>query len=198
MNRQEALACIESLKPLISPYCERIEIAGSIRRGKTINIKDIELVCIPKFDDVQVDMFTTAFSNLLLLALDDMLRAGVITTPEKCWGEKHRKFEYQGLKIDLYSATSDNWGLILAIRTGDADFSRLLVSKRRFNIEIGGRTLHGLMPSQYQVKDGSVWEGNRKISIPDEATLFDVWGIDPVEPTQRSIEFYPFKRGWQK
>jgi hypothetical protein len=127
-----------------------------------------------------------------------MLAEGVIATPEKCWGDKHRKFEYQGLKIDLYTATAENWGLIFAIRTGDANFSHLLVTKRRMHITIGSNKFYGLMPSQYKVAEGFVWEGNERIAVFDEPSLFDLWGMDWVEPAQRSIEFYPFKRGWKK
>lgn len=38
------------IQDLMRPYCERIEIAGSIRR-ECSEVKDIEIVCIPKWED---------------------------------------------------------------------------------------------------------------------------------------------------
>ncbi len=47
MQLDKALEIAEKTKELLAPYCERIEIAGSIRRKKP-EVKDIELVAIPK------------------------------------------------------------------------------------------------------------------------------------------------------
>ena len=35
MEYQKALSIAEKVKEILSPFCERIEIAGSIRRKKT-------------------------------------------------------------------------------------------------------------------------------------------------------------------
>ena len=50
----------ERLVEQLRPYCERIQIAGSIRRRKWA-VGDIELLCIPKYRTElrSVDMFTT-------------------------------------------------------------------------------------------------------------------------------------------
>jgi len=47
MKLEEAQVIAEKTKALLAPYCERIEIAGSIRRKKP-DVGDIELVAIPK------------------------------------------------------------------------------------------------------------------------------------------------------
>jgi len=47
----EALAAACAIKEMLAPYCERIEIAGSVRRKKPY-CKDIEIVAIPKPYDV--------------------------------------------------------------------------------------------------------------------------------------------------
>lgn len=47
MKLAQALAIAEKVKALLAPHCERIEIAGSIRRKKP-DVKDIEIVAIPK------------------------------------------------------------------------------------------------------------------------------------------------------
>ncbi|MBU2597552.1 MAG: hypothetical protein KJ757_08345 [Planctomycetes bacterium] len=50
MELQKAKAIAEELKSLLEPACERITIAGSIRRQKP-DVGDIELLCIPKYVD---------------------------------------------------------------------------------------------------------------------------------------------------
>jgi len=47
MDHAQALTIAEQCRKALAPYCERIEIAGSIRRGKP-QVKDIELVAMPK------------------------------------------------------------------------------------------------------------------------------------------------------
>ena len=49
MELEKARAIAEELKSLLEPGCERIPIAGSIRRRKS-DIGYIELLCIPKYD----------------------------------------------------------------------------------------------------------------------------------------------------
>ena len=47
MELQKAKAIAEELKALLEPVCQRVEIAGSIRRQKP-EVGDIELLVIPK------------------------------------------------------------------------------------------------------------------------------------------------------
>ncbi len=53
MKLDKALEIAERTKKLLAPYCERIEIAGSIRRKKP-EVKDIELVAIPKLENQSI------------------------------------------------------------------------------------------------------------------------------------------------
>jgi DNA polymerase/3'-5' exonuclease PolX len=47
MDGAQALAIAERTRAALAPYCDRIEIAGSIRR-RNPSVKDIELVAIPR------------------------------------------------------------------------------------------------------------------------------------------------------
>lgn len=55
MEHQKAKAIADRLLAQIGPYCERIEIAGSVRRGKP-DVHDIEIVAVPKITEMS-DMF---------------------------------------------------------------------------------------------------------------------------------------------
>jgi len=48
MELEKAKAIAEQIRVLLRPACNRIEIAGSIRRRKP-EVGDIELLCIPKY-----------------------------------------------------------------------------------------------------------------------------------------------------
>ncbi len=51
---EEAKAIALRVCERIAPACERVEVAGSIRRGKP-QVGDIELVVIPRFETKTVD-----------------------------------------------------------------------------------------------------------------------------------------------
>ena len=71
-------------------------------------------------------------------------------TPGRCNGPKYKQIYYSPLpdiKIDLFVTTADCLPVILAIRTGPADFSRRLVTQR---------SKGGYLPSSWRVKGGYV------------------------------------------
>lgn len=110
MKLEEAQKIAEKYKNLLKPFCERIEIAGSIRRKKP-EVKDIEIVAIPKN--------VIGFSQ-------------VVNQWEKVKGEPSGKYTQrilpERITLDLFMATPRNWGLIFAMRTGSADFSHNILA----------------------------------------------------------------------
>lgn len=84
----------------LRPYCQRIEVAGSIRRQKAW-VNDIDLVLIPS------DPW--GFHN-------EAMRLG--TT--KMSGNKIWRVMLGSIKIDIYIATPETWATLLLIRTGSA------------------------------------------------------------------------------
>ena len=163
MEYQKALHIAEKVKEILSPYCERIEIAGSIRRKKP-EVKDIEIVAIPKPYD------TGLFESGI---------ATIVNKWEKVKGELPCKYTQriltEGIKLDLFFAERDNWGFIYAIRTGSADFSHKVLArewvKRGYKGEAGYLTANG-----------------KKIAILEEKDLFNRIGISYLEPELRSFK----------
>ena len=82
----------------LSPYCERIEVVGSIRR-ECDSVNDVDIILIPN------EKFTLDFVNTL--------------NPKKK-GPKLIMYELEGTQIDLYICTESNWEVIKLIRTGSA------------------------------------------------------------------------------
>jgi len=81
------------------------------------------------------------------------------------------------LAVDLFSVLPPaQWGVIMMIRTGPAEFSRRLVTPRGSG---------GLLPDGLRVRDGAIWDGEHAIATPEEDDVWRVLGLAPVAPEDR-------------
>lgn len=162
MNYKQALQMASQVKQELSPHCHRIEIAGSIRR-KTPEVRDIEIVCIPKPYDA--GLFESGIAT-------------VINQWEKVKGELPCKYTQRihpsGIKIDIFFAEHGNWGLIYAIRTGSAEYSHKVLAT-------------GWVKKGYKSIEGYLHVDGKRINTPEETDIFDRAGIPYTEPENRNI-----------
>ena len=86
----------------IRPHCERVEVAGSIRRKKS-EVRDVDLVLIAK----------PLLWHRIIATLQRTMDAEVLKR-----GESITQLTIKGVNVDLYSATPETWGALLLIRTG--------------------------------------------------------------------------------
>ena len=195
MSEQSGMRTVaERLLEAWAPACERVEIAGSVRRGKP-DPHDIEIVAMPKLETTVAkrDMFadtrvTMAERNLLdeLLATwkaDGRLRDRPDKNGRGAWGPKFKRATLaDGLAIDIFSCgpgLGSQWGVIFAIRTGPAEFSHALVTSR-----LGG----GFMPVGMKVKDGQLWRnGDIIVETPEEDDFFRALELPCWPPAERSL-----------
>lgn len=157
-----ALKIGDAIVRKLSPYCVKVAIAGSIRR-KVPFVKDIEIVCQPmpehqarKFDLKKLIDYTNVVKD----------------------GDRYKQLVLsEGIKLDLFIVLPPaQWGVIFAIRTGGANFSKRLVTNKPW----------GFLPVGYKVKNGAVWKGDEMIKIDEEDELFRLCGIDWIDPIYRS------------
>lgn len=191
--RRLALELAEILRPAV----ERIEIAGSIRRERP-TVGDIELVAVPRLEPVR-DMFgePTGSRNALDDLAADLLARGTISLryaagplPTSAWGARYKKFVYRDVKVDLFSVLPPaQFGVLLVIRTGPAEFSRRFVTERRKG---------GMLPEWAIVREGAIWRrvGDRPAGQPmemaEEEDAFRFLGVEPIPPSWRvSWESWP-------
>jgi len=81
------------------------------------------------------------------------------------------------LAVDLFSVLPPaQWGVIMMIRTGPAEFARRVVTRR----DAGG-----WLPSHLAVRDGAIWDGDQIVETPEEADVWRVLEMDPVAPEDR-------------
>ncbi len=170
MKLAEARTIAERVRSDLAPWCDRIEIAGSIRRRKP-EVGDIEIVCIPKVvdagflgDTVRHPGFVTYLARLPRLKGDPAVNKYTqILLPE-------------GVNLDLFTAKPDNWGLIFAIRTGSADYSHRVLAR-------------GWVRRGYKSADGMLHDAETEEAVPvrEEADLYRIIGIPWCEPKDREV-----------
>lgn len=141
MRRPHAKAArgAELVAGLLRDGCERIEIAGSIRRGAP-DVKDIEIVCVPKF---QKDLFGGVGFDLLNETVRLRVRErrlqwrkakGGFGAPEPSDLTDRRYYalgtvEDEPWPVDVFCVRAPaQWGAIFAIRTGPAEYAQRLVT----------------------------------------------------------------------
>lgn len=174
LSLQEATLLANKVVRMLAPYCQQIEVAGSLRRQKSM-VGDIELVCVPLF---QADLFGNDGASMLtpyleLLARDDELLKG-----DK-WGPKYKKLhppELPELSIDLFVTTVEEWGYTFTIRTGSANFSHKLVTPR----------IHGgFLPGYLRVAECRLWENGKVLDTSTELKFLEALRVGWIEPRDR-------------
>lgn len=157
---------------LLSPFCERIEIAGSVRRKKP-EVKDIEIVCIPKIVNV-INDWEEMWQSLTHEEVHPEF-VKIVNTLPKVKGEPTGKYTQrilpEGINLDLFMANKENWGYILAIRIGPDGYSKYLADTW---VRLG-----------YKGIDGMLTKNGQPIPVPEEKDLFWLLGLEYVEPEYR-------------
>lgn len=164
------------------PWTEQLFIGGSIRRQCPV-VKDIEIICIPKRKVIVLGNGFSLFDAQPVQVIrkkPEAVKKFVDTVnqwpkikgdPEK--GRYTQRWIDNIIKLDLFMADENNIGLIHAIRTGSAEYSR--------------RLMHHCKQRGYQVADGYLWEGASMVPVPDETKLFDLLKLKFVEPKYRNV-----------
>jgi DNA polymerase/3'-5' exonuclease PolX len=114
-----------SLCKKLQPFCDKINIAGSVRRQKIV-VKDIEIICIPKKDIVLVkpDMFSEPIEKNVIMPefAKTVLGLGKIIKGKP--DGKYMQIELPELiNLDLFIPDDFDYYRQYAIRTGSADYT---------------------------------------------------------------------------
>ena len=108
MELEHAKKIAEKVLERVSPYCSKIEVAGSIRRGKP-QVNDIDFVLIPS------DPWNLTHEIMGL-------------GPSTAAGDKLKRVKFDDVQVDFYYATPETWATLLLIRTGSKESNIRLAS----------------------------------------------------------------------
>lgn len=135
----------------LAPLSKRLEIAGSIRRNKP-EPNDVDIVLIPK-NIGSIMKYISQYSK------------GNIGR-----GKSYRK---NGVEVELYFATDQNWGAMLMYATGSNEYNIMLRTYAKF---------FGMKLSQYGLfKDGKMIAGKT------EEEIYAMLGKKWKEPCKRGF-----------
>lgn len=163
LDLTDAQGIAEKIKTLVSPYCERIEIAGSIRRQRA-KVHDIDFVVVAKGD--------VGWRNIG----EELKR--LKAKPNNCSGNSVIKALLpcqNGLfQVDFYRAKPSTFGIHLLVRTGSADH----------NVWLAGYAISKGMKIKYSE---GLTKDNNTIVGEDEKDVFTALGLPYPLPSEREI-----------
>lgn len=170
MELEMARGIARSIIDQLAPFCERIQIAGSIRR-EVPEVGDIELVVIPATVEEPVG---DLFGEKKRVRHPGFVR--VVDSFAKIKGDaaegKYMQRQAAGIAVDIFTATKDSWGYILAIRTGPAEYSHEVLAKQ-------------WVARGFRGHEGSLYRGNLKAKVPEEHDLYRMLGLTFQQPWER-------------
>ena len=110
MKNEEAAEIGYQLLEWLAPYCQRAEIAGSVRRGKA-EVKDLEIVAIPVVEMRQeLGLFGPVGQSVEVSLLEEALARSLPPgwQPGGKNGRKYKRFVHfrTWLACDLFLATA--------------------------------------------------------------------------------------------
>jgi DNA polymerase/3'-5' exonuclease PolX len=178
-----AMAIAEAVVHYLSPVCERIAIAGSLRRRKA-TVKDIEIVAVPKMNVIQADLFGTAVEEED--AIDDAIAEA--NRREYTWlewavdkgtgevrdGDRYKKLvdSRTGVPIDLFLVRPPaQWGVIFMLRTGSSEWNQKFIKRLD---DLGLR-----------MREGRILDKKGVLDTPEEEDVFAAAKVKWKDPTGR-------------
>jgi len=176
MNLQEAIKLGDILTGEMQPFCERVMVAGSVRRRRP-EVNDIDIVAIPK---TNMERFVEGwFKGPIHLVSADAIWESMIKNLIDTFhavverkGPKLVTLKVAGTSVDIYRATPETWGVLLLIRTGSA----------QHNMKLCSRALN--MGLQLSAAEGVLADG-RVIASRTEEEIFRALNMAYVPPEER-------------
>ena len=165
----------EELSTTLASVCDRIQVAGSVRR-RSADVGDIELLCISRAGGDQA----LGTSDLLEQRIIDLVQRGVLDyrldkRGRRTFGPWNKYLVHlaSGIPVDLFSATAPNWGMAFLVRTGPREWNIKVVSRFKA-LGMRGHAYGGVTDSH-----------GRELSCPTEEGVFRLLGWEYLEPESR-------------
>ena len=166
MELEKAKAIANEVVDKLKPFCERIVVAGSIRRHKSI-VLDIDIVYIP------------ANQGQFIEALKAM---GKI----EMGGEKLIRVKLPSIMLDIYIASPSTWATLLLIRTGSKEHNIKLCSRAKSM----GMKLHADGSGLFRLQEnfgifGPMAPREERIAGDTEDSIFKALNLPYLAPEKR-------------
>ena len=176
IDLHEAEAIAKKVRTHIHPAMDRVEVAGSIRRRKEV-VGDVEICGIPGDREKLIKLLEDVGQHI-----KPGVPGAVPWTP-KVSAKYLRVRLTEGMNLDVFLATPENWGGLYMMRTGSG-------------ASPDGNSFHGFIPGIFgrwkKLSGGGrmtdcmpTTRDGEQIHVPEEQDFFDLLGMDFVPPQER-------------
>ncbi len=148
------------IKNVLSPYCKRIVIAGSIRRKRPV-VQDMDILVLPSDQEKLAHHLMTLGS----IKID---------------GKEKFQVKHPHLSLDIYIATPESWATMLLVRTGSKEF----INQLRQKAKDMGMKLCPDGSGLFRLTDNPVCPENR-VACDTEESIFAALGMPYKLPEER-------------
>jgi DNA polymerase (family X) len=171
MILRDAYKLAITIREQLAPFCERIEVAGSIRRAREL-VNDIDLVAQVRD--------ATAF-RARLVARTEIIREGEAFTSVRLKdGTQLDIFFAHGETRDLVDATPTNWGSVLLCRTGSKEHN-VYICQRAHELGLKWETMRGIVV----VDESPGRKPGQLIASASEGDIMAALNLEFIPPAMR-------------
>ena len=198
MKLSEAKKITLSLVIRLQPHCEKIYVAGSIRREKQ-DVKDIELVVMPKKIFVQDDLFGDGHDEIVKEFDVAIGKIAKTIIKGKSNGRYMQIALHEGINLDLFIPAPNDYYRQLAIRTGSSDYAHYVIATawKRLGWCGSDKGFRRTVDCVEQISAGKKSykcinaQGDLPPNWQSEKEFFDWLKIPLLPPTQREYHYKP-------
>jgi DNA polymerase/3'-5' exonuclease PolX len=175
LSHLAAYGLARRLVEIIAATCERVEIAGSLRRIVPV-VHDVDLLAIPKIEPVRNLIGDQIGTTLPLDAALADAEIQVLRGSNKC-----RVLQLEEIHAEIWFTDPPTWGCRLVMRTGHADYSKWMVTQRKK----GGAT-----PNNMYWLAGRLYRDDKPLATPEETDVYRELGLPYLQPRDRTRAFW--------
>jgi DNA polymerase (family 10) len=150
--------------------CERVEIAGSLRRQVPV-VKDIEICAIARHDENGHSLLDKWARQTGAVQWIKTGTSEIIPRAPRPGARQLRGVLPIGIKLDLFITTRERWGATFLIRTGSASYSKGVVTLAK---KLGCR-----------FEGGEFWVHGASTPVPEEEDIYRLLRLQFVPPDKR-------------
>lgn len=129
-----AMQVAEEIVFSFASCCERIEIAGSLRRKKP-EVGDIEILFVSKDSIDPMSLFFEKIGNQADVCIRELEANGILARRlnmlgRQVYGPKNKLMRHvaSGIPVDLFETTEECWYNALVCRTGPAELNKAIAA----------------------------------------------------------------------
>lgn len=177
----------EKVIKVLGPMCERIEVAGSVRRGLE-RVGDIEVVAIPRSS-----VINDLFGNMVTVrsVFEDRRDLFEEMGEVRKFGRRQVTLELvpEGVMLDAFFVLPPaSWGVIYTLRTGPKDFAKWLVTNR---------SKGGALENGWRSEGGRITDGQVELRFDEELEFLNWMELGWIEPGMREARWGRWGRSYR-